>query len=133
MYMMPVKGGAARSYRNIDLSSRVEGASPHRLVAILFEELMKSLDAMAAAMRRNDFSQRGPRQARALSILQGLETSLDHDKGGDIAADLALIYRHARKVTMEGSRANDPAKIDQARIVIGEIASAWEEIGLRRD
>src|SRR3546814_18406467 len=82
--------GAARArYQSIDMTSRIEGASPHGLVAILFDELLKALDAMTAAIRRGDLGQRGTRQARALSILHGLEASLDFEKGGAIADGLA--------------------------------------------
>lgn len=128
MYLEPLKVGAARSYRSIDLSSRIEGASPHSLVVILFEELTKSLDAMLVAMRRKDFSQRATRQGRALSILQALETSLDYEKGGEIARDLALVYRQARRLTMEGSRTNNEQLVQQARSMVGEIASVWQQI-----
>lgn len=128
MYLEPQKFGAAKSYRNVDLSSRIEGASAHALVAILFEELLKATDLLILGMRRSDWGQRAQRQGRVLSILQGLETSLDFDKGGDIARDLALVYREARRMVMEGSRTNDLAKIEAARAMIGEINSAWMEI-----
>lgn len=128
MFVESLKVGAARSYRSIDIASRIESANPHGLVAILFEELLKSMDAMVAAMRRRDFSQRAMRQGRALSILQALDISLDFEQGGDIARDLSLIYRHARRLTMDGSRTNDLAQVEEARAMMGEIASAWEAI-----
>ena len=121
--------GAGSRYRALDVSSRVEGASPHRLIAILFDELMLALDATAAAQRQGDVAKRGPRQARALAILHALETSLDHEKGGEIAANLAAIYRHARHETLAGVQENAPERIEQARAAIGEIAGAWAGIG----
>ncbi len=128
MYLDTLKVGAARSYRSIDLSSKIEGASPHALVAILFEELLKSMDAMLVAMRRKDFGQRAARQGRALSILQALDTSLDHEAGRDIARDLSLVYRHARKLVMEGSRTNNSEMVEEARAMLAEISSAWQAI-----
>jgi flagellar secretion chaperone FliS len=129
MYMANTRLGAARrGYETVDLVSRIEGASPHALVAILFEELLKSLDAMAAACRRRDFGQRGTRQARALQVLLGLETSLDMDSGGDVAASLAAIYKEARRLIIAGARDNDPERVMQARAMLAEIASAWDAI-----
>ena len=129
MYMAQARFGAARArYQNVDLASRIEAATPHRLVAILLDELMKSLDAMMAACRVSDFVQRGVRQSRALSILHGLEGSLDYEKGGDIAASLAAIYAQARKLVLAGARDNDPDTLLKAREMIGEIASAWDSI-----
>ena len=128
MYMQPRFGAARKRYENVDLASRIEGASPHALVAILFEELLKSLDAMAAACHRRDFGQRGTRQARALSVLVGLEASLDFDKGGEVAASLAAIYAEARRLIIAGAAANDPEPILAARAMLGEISSAWHAI-----
>lgn len=116
-------------YRNVDIESRIEGANPHQLVVIMFEELLKSLDAMAVAAQRGDFAQRVKRQSRAMSILHGLEGSLDHEKGGDIAEGLSGIYREARRLVMLGSRENDPEQILRARAMLHEIASAWSQIG----
>jgi flagellar protein FliS len=71
-------GNARARYRDIDVGSRVEGASPHRLIAILFDEIDTSFDAMTAALERGDRGRAMTAQSRALSILHGLETSLDH-------------------------------------------------------
>lgn len=130
MYAAPSRFGAARArYQTVDLSSRIEGATPHGLVAILFDELLKSLDAMSAAMAARDYGQRGTRQARILSILHGLENSLDLDGGGDIATSLLAIYRDARRLVIAAGRDNDPDQLTRARAMLGEIASAWESIG----
>ena len=130
MLMRHGQFGAARArYQSIDMTSRIEGASPHGLVAILFDELLKALDAMAAAIKRGDLGQRGTRQARALSILHGLEGSLDFDKGGDIASGLAAIYREGRRLIIAGGQTNDAEPVVQGPEVLNEIPSAWEGIG----
>jgi flagellar protein FliS len=121
-------GGAGARYRNVDMSSRMEGASPHRLVQILFEELIKATDTMLAAQRLGEAAKRSERQSRALSILHALETSLDFDKGGEIAANLATIYREARRLITLGGREGHPAPVEQARAMLAEIAGAWDDI-----
>ena len=129
MYMAQSRFGAARArYQTVDLTSRIEGASPHGLVAILFEELLKSLDALQVAWARKDFTQRGARQQRSLSILHGLEASLDLDGGGEVAASLAAIYAEARRLVIAAGKQNDPTPIKRAREMLGEIATAWESI-----
>ena len=90
------RAGTAR-YQSVDIASRIEGATPHQLVQIMYEELLKALDAMAFATARGDYVQRGQQQSKALGVLTGLETSLDFDKGGQIAVDLVAIYREARR------------------------------------
>ena len=132
MYAMRGQFGMAKArYQRVDVASRVEGANPHQLVTILYDELLKALDAMAAAMARNDYVQRGERQARALRLISGLETSLDFDQGGDIAIGLAKIYREARRLTIAAGRENDVKLVERAREMLGEVAQAWEQIGNR--
>ena len=124
------RAGTAR-YQSVDIASRVEGATPHQLVQIMYEELLKALDAMAFATARGDYVQRGQQQSKALGVLTGLETSLDFDKGGQIAVDLVAIYREARRLVVAGGRENDARMVTQAREMIQEIATAWDAIGKR--
>ncbi len=131
MYMARGQFGARQRYQSVDLNSRVEGSSPHQLVAIMFEEAIKALEAMAVAAERKDFGQRGSRQSRALSIIQGLEISLDFENGGEIATGLAAIYRELRRLVLAGARENDPALIRQGRDLLMEISGAWVAIGER--
>ena len=127
MYMTQM-GAAQSRYRSIELTSRIEGASPHMLVMIMFEELLKSIDLMAAAMRRDDHFKKGRSQARALAILQGLEGSLHFEKGGQIALSLAAIYREGCRLVIAAARDNDETALVKAREMLQEIASAWEAI-----
>lgn len=120
---------AARRYAAVHSGSRIEGATPHALVKILFDELLIALDAAALAERNGDRMKVSDKQARAMSILFALESSLDHDKGGDIAAGLAQIYREARRLLLTGARDKDAGPVEQARAMVGEIAEAWDQIG----
>lgn len=121
--------GARARYRSVDLASRVEGASPHQLVGIMFDEALKALETMALAAQRGDYAQRSQCQSRALSIIHGLESSLDFKNGGEIATGLAAIYREARRLTAAGGRDNDAEQILAAREMLQEIAGAWSAIG----
>lgn len=122
-------GGAGARYRNIENQSRVDGASPHKLIAILFEELIRAIDAMKLAMERGDFARQADRQARALSILQALDASLDHAKGGEVAANLSKVYRQGHRLITAGARDKQPEHIDRAKTMLGGIADAWQSIG----
>lgn len=120
---------ASRRYAAIDAGSKVEGATPHQLVKILFDELMLAMEAAALSMRADDMHKAREKQTRALTLLHALETSLDFDKGGEIAQNLAIIYREARRRLLAAIAEKDEAKIVAARSIIGDIADAWAQIG----
>ena len=122
-------GNARARYLDVDVTSRVGGASPHRLIAILFEELDKTVDAMAAAQARGDAGRTFAAQSRALTILHGLETSLDFKRGGEIAPGLATIYREARRLLRAAAQESSPERTQRAREMLREIAGAWTAIG----
>lgn len=130
MFGAPSRYGAATAarYRSVDVNARVEGANPHQLIVILFEELMKALDSLRAAEAAGDRGRAGPLQSRSLSILHGLETGLDMEKGGEIAASLAKIYREARRLIAMPGTGRDAA-LEQARAMLADVAGAWASIG----
>jgi len=122
-------GGAKARYQTVDVASQVEGASPHRLIGILFDELMKATEIMIAAMRAGNRAKMIDKQARASNILLALETSLDFRNGGEIAVNLARVYRESRRLVQLGGRTNDPTQVETARGYLSEIVEAWESIG----
>ncbi|MDO7834068.1 flagellar protein FliS [Sphingobium sp. HBC34] len=122
-------GSAARRYAAVHSGSRTESATPHGLVKILFDELLLAFEAAALAERQGDRMKVSDKQARAMSILFALESSLDYDKGGDVAVGLAQIYREARRLLLVGAKERSAAPVDQARAMIAEIADAWNQIG----
>lgn len=122
-------GAASRRYAAVDTGSRVEGANPHQLVKILFDELLLAIDASIISDRKGDRGKCSEKQARALSILHALESSLDFEKGGKVAVGLAQIYREARRLIVAGLQARSAAEMHEARNIISEIADAWSAIG----
>ncbi|MBT2186473.1 flagellar export chaperone FliS [Sphingobium sp. H33] len=129
MYMGQQPMKALKRYAAVDTGSRVEGASPHQLVKILFDELLLALDTSALALKAGDRHKCLDRQTRALAILHALETSLDHDRGGEVALSLAIVYREVRRRTLQATSTGEAASMEDARGFIAEIASAWNQIG----
>lgn len=120
---------ASRRYAAVDAGSKVEGATPHQLVKILFDELVLAMDAAALAMRAGDRRKTSDKQTRALTLLHALESSLDYEKGGDVAVSLAVVYREARRRMLAAVAGNDAEALLGARALIAEIADAWSKIG----
>ncbi len=121
-------GGAKARYQTVDVSSQVEGASPHRLIGILFEELIKALEIMMAAQRAGQRNKVIDKMSRASTILLALETSLDYKNGGDIAVNLAKVYRESRRLVQLSGRSNDPELVELAKSYLSGIVDAWEQI-----
>ena len=109
--------------------SEVASADPHKLVQLLFDELLTTLGRLEQAfapqlvVRRNELASRG------LSLLYALTASLDQDRGGRIAEDLAAIYEYSARRVQAGVRSGDRSAVSEATALIAEIAGAWQVIG----
>ena len=119
---------ASQHYRMLHLQSRVASASPHGLVGLLYEELLRSLDLIIAKHAQGKAIAGITHLAKALSILVALESSLDFDKGGNLALVLSRIYRSTTRDLNEAARNDDIAKIVDTRAAISDIAYAWQAL-----
>jgi flagellar secretion chaperone FliS len=119
---------AQSQYKSLELASRVEGASPHALVAILYEELLRSLDVLGAALRQGKDIAREPSAARVRSILTALSASLDFDQGGGVARTLAGVYRAMTMTLAEAIASGDGAKLTELRDGIATISESWQRL-----
>jgi len=115
----------ARHYQSIDLRSRIEGSTPHDLVAILYAELGIALEVMARADPQQSATFQ-TQYERAVSILLTLEGSLDPERGGSLAGSLAAIYRQMRK-QLFASRTR-PDALTEVRDGVASLAQAWAQI-----
>jgi flagellar secretion chaperone FliS len=120
-----MRGAAA--YRQVDQTSRVEGASPHGLVGILMNEAAEQMAALEAAYTRGQRAHHA--QARVQGILHALEASLDFRAGGETAVLMARVYREARRCLTRAAEEIDPFWCKQARATLDPVAEAWAQIG----
>ncbi len=120
---------AIKAYQEAEQDFLVEGADPHCLVQILYTELIQALDRTHLAMDSKDYVAKSTHITKVLSILHVLATSIDFDKGGEVAISLARLYEWSRRKVIEASRDNLPPTIEEVRKAIADIAEAWSTIG----
>lgn len=128
MYGRPNLLRARNQYKSLELASRVEGASPHALVAILYEELLRAIDVLGAALRQGKDIAREPSAARARSILTALSASLDFDKGGSVAQTLGGVYRAMARQLAEAIAGGDAMKLGEVRDGVATISDSWRKL-----
>ena len=108
--------------------SGVEVAKPEQLVAMLFDKLMETLARVRHFMGVKDFANKADRINLAMDILQVLEQSLDHEKGGELAGNLQALYQYCVRRLTEANASNDLAAIDEVSGLMGEIQEGWQSI-----
>lgn len=119
---------AIKAYQTAEQEFLVEGADPHSLVKILYTELLASLERAAEAVERKDFVAKSNSLSKSLTILHVLASSLDFERGGEIATSLAQLYDWARRKVIAASSSNARAELADVQKTVAEIASAWDQI-----
>jgi flagellar protein FliS len=122
---------AIRAYQEAERDFLIDGADAHGLVEILFTELIASLKMAKNGLEDADLSTKSSGVSKALSIIHVLATSLDFDKGGEVAISLAQLYEWSRRRIIEASRDNIAAYLEEVLGAISEIADAWRSIAVR--
>jgi len=125
--------GMSNAYRSVGLETGVEAASPHRLVAMLFDGLIDSIDQARGAMQAGQIEAKGRAIGRAVRIVEeGLKGGLSAG-GGTLAADLGELYAYVvQRLTFANLR-NDPAALDECRRLIDPLREAWASIAPQVD
>lgn len=82
-------GTLQANYREMEIQS----ASPEKLVCIVFEHLVINLERARIAMERKDIENRVVALRRARGLVTELLCTLDVEKGGPLAVDLAGMYQ----------------------------------------
>ena len=72
--------------------SAVTDATPHKLISLLLERISESVATASGAVKRGESGLAGEAIGKALNILESLRAFLNHEEGGEIAANLDDLY-----------------------------------------
>ena len=119
-----------QAYQNADRDAAAETGDPHALVALLFGELLRHMRLFVAMSEdgKENSESRSKHFARSLTIIYGLQNSLDFERGGEIVENLFRIYEYARQQLLSASRTNDTAGAQAAIDALEDIHDAWNQI-----
>lgn len=120
------------AYQQVHVTTGVDGASPHRLVQMLFQGLLDSFAQARGAMRQGNIEAKGEAIGRAVRIIEeGLKAGLNVDEGGRLAEDLRDLYAYVTMRLTYANRHNDEAVIAECARLIEPLSKAWDEIGTK--
>ena len=122
----------ANAYRLVGTETGVSGATPHKLVQMLFDGFQEAVAQARGALRNRSIEAKGQAIGRALRIVdEGLHAGLNMPAGGQLAADLDALYTYVSLRLTHANLHNDEAALDECVALIEPIRSAWAAIGLQ--
>jgi len=102
--------------------------SSHRLIQMLMEGALDKVAIAKGHMVRGEIKEKGSYISWAISIVEGLKSSLDFEQGGEIAANLEALYDYIQRRLVLSNLENDPAMLDEVIGLLKNIKTAWDEV-----
>lgn len=121
-------------YSRVGLETEVHDASPHRLVAMLFDGLFTALAQAEGAMAANQRDVKAQALSRAVRILdEGLKAGLDLGQGGELAEQLHALYGYCTVRLTHANLRDDVEALREVRRLIEPVREAWGQIAPRTE
>lgn len=110
------------------LKNSVETASPLKQIILLYEKAIITLKEIKDDIDRNDLKSKIEHLAKVTDIIASLDSSLDFEKGGEIAKNLHLLYDFIDRSLISVHAKNDKQLIDDLVEILENLKSGWEGI-----
>lgn len=120
---------SSNSYAQVDLQSKLIGATPHQLITMLFDGAHNAILRAKIYFANGNIAKRGEMISKAINILDnGLRASLDHKIGTTISADLESLYEYMSRTLLNANLKNDLALLTHVDEILMNLADTWKEI-----
>ena len=126
--MQPGPETAIQQYAQIDLQSRVESASPERLIQLMMERALLKMGLARAQIEDGEIESKGNNISDAISIINGLQASLNHKADRRLAENFDALYAYMMRRLLVANLSNDVAILDEVAGLLGELKEAWDAI-----
>ena len=115
------------AYKNANRDAVVESEDPQALIMILLDELLRAMRNYANLVEKDKSNEarKNNHFTRSLTMLYGLQSSLNFDEGGEVAENLFRLYEYARVQLLNTSQTG---QIDGTQVAISaltDIREAW--------
>ncbi len=115
-------------YRKLNVQTSVVNATPHQLVQMLFNGARDRLNHAIGYVEHCEHAMRNEAINSVVDILSGLQASLDHEQGGEIAANLEALYDYMQRQLYRANVDNDASILREVADLLATLHSAWNEI-----
>lgn len=119
---------AVKQYQSIATQSRIDEASPHRLIQLMMEGALAKIGLAATQMREGKIAEKGNNISDAISIINGLQASLNHSADKRMSENFDALYAYMMRRLLEANLHNDEHRLSEVANLLRELKEAWDAI-----
>ena len=119
-----------KQYLNDDIASKTSNLNPHKIIEEVLKDLKKNMETLAYSLDNEPVisSIKSQSFSKSLTAIYILQSSLNFEKGNEIAENLYKIYEFCKDSVMKGFTKRDSKLIYDAIPPIDEILEGWKQI-----
>ena len=114
----------ATRYRETEVMT----ATPGQLVVLLYDHLLVSLRRAKVAMEAGEAVVKSDNLEKSRNVLTELLVTLDRERGGEVAANLAALYSFLLGELVQVGVRGDVARLERVTRMIGELRDAFAQL-----
>lgn len=118
------------AYRDVEVSTEVNSATPHRLIQMLFDRCLQLIYQAKHYAETNDIINRNKCIVGSCAIVNHLRDRLHYDEQTTKLSELLnMNYVLMEKCLLNAMLKNDADYLNIAAIIVTDIKSGWDQIG----
>jgi len=95
---------------------------------MLYDGAIRFLEQASEAMAARDMSTKAVAMSKAMAIIAELQSTLNVQEGGEVAAQLDSLYTHITARLIEANVQRERGPIDEAVRLLRPLRDAWAQI-----
>jgi flagellar secretion chaperone FliS len=108
-------------------NSQVNTASPERLLIMMYDGAIRFVGEASSHLEDGRVGERGIAISKAMAIISELSATLDHEIGGQIAANLAGLYDYMLRELLQANLHDDGERLTRVKGLLADLRLTWLE------
>ena len=108
--------------------TQVMTSRPDKILLLLYEGAIRFTKTAALKIRENNIAEKGKNISKALGIISELMNTLDHEKGGRLAADLENLYMFMMDKLIDANVKNSAEECEAVERLLTTLYGAWKDV-----
>jgi flagellar protein FliS len=119
---------ALREYRESGIAAQLTDASPHRLIAMLYDGALERLALAQSGITFRNIPAKLKGIDATMAILDHLHSIVDVKAGGKIAQNLIALYDYMMRRLIHAKINNDVEAVKEVASLLRTVKSGWDAI-----
>ncbi|WP_322104892.1 flagellar export chaperone FliS [Paraburkholderia sp. J41] len=116
----------ANAYARVGVETGVMGASPHQLIALLYQGARKAIAQARMHLQVGNVGPRCEAISKAIRIVEsGLQLALDVEAGGEVAKRLNSLYGYMTRRLLEANIKQSETMLIEVDGLLATLEEAW--------